>query len=211
MQSLRRNAQTLAAEFIFARLAWARLVHLFTWRNILSRLRCRFQSRAWSHPVQRTRANWPSYYMSTINYCDFKRCLRPRGEAGIQWLLPRLTHATFLVVCHGERRKCTTLSEGCYTEGEAWRMLAHWPEEFLTLTKDEGWLTCARARSHAWFSLDIKSHSSNPVVPNPGPGGPQHCTFCMSPESNTPDSGHQLIRRNSKTWNWCHTLKNKGA
>lgn len=107
MQSLRRNAQTLSAEFIFARLAWARLVPLFTWRNILARWRCRFQSRAWSNPLQRTRANRPSYYLSTINDCDFKRCprFRPCGEAGIQWLLPRLTHATFLVVCHGERRK----------------------------------------------------------------------------------------------------------
>ncbi len=32
---------------------------------------------------------------------------------------------------------------------------------------------------------------------------PQHCTFCMSPLSITPDSTHQLISSNSKTWNRC--------
>ncbi len=32
---------------------------------------------------------------------------------------------------------------------------------------------------------------------------PQHCTFCMSPLSITPDSTHQLISSNSKTWNGC--------
>ncbi len=32
---------------------------------------------------------------------------------------------------------------------------------------------------------------------------PQPCTFCMSPSSITPDSTHQLISRDCKTWSGC--------
>ncbi len=43
----------------------------------------------------------------------------------------------------------------------------------------------------------------NQGFPNSFLEPPQHCTFCMSPLSMTPDWTYQLISSNSKTWNGC--------
>ncbi len=156
-----------AAEFIVAHLARARLLPLlFTWWNNLSRLRCRFQSRVWSHPLQRTRAKRPSYYLSTINDCDFKLCprLRPRGEAGIQWLLPRLTHATFFGCLSWWKAKVHDL---------VWGML-HWRGSLADACSLTRGISTAHKR---WRMIDLRacmvffgrrSNSSKPVVPGPG-------------------------------------------
>ncbi len=39
---------------------------------------------------------------------------------------------------------------------------------------------------------------SSAVLPKPVLEDPLPCTFCMSPSSNTPDSTHQLVSRDSK-------------
>ncbi len=45
------------------------------------------------------------------------------------------------------------------------------------------------------YIVCVSAQYSRSVVFNPGPGDPLLCTFCVSPLFNTPDSDHQLIKR----------------
>lgn len=96
--------------------------------------------------------------------------LRPREEAGTQWLLARILPTPlfrmFLAGKGKSARPCLRDATAYKTEGEAWRMVAHWREAFLTFTKVEGWLTCAQARCARPLSCMISFWYKKPVCFN---------------------------------------------
>ncbi len=69
------------------------------------------------------------------------------------------------------------------------------PKHTAKATKE--WLKKKHIKVLDWpsQSLDLKAVVFKPVLQAPLP-----CTFCMSPLSDTPDSTHQLISRDCKTW-----------
>ncbi len=55
------------------------------------------------------------------------------------------------------------------------------------------------------ITRNFQSHVLDQRFPTTILETPQHCMFPMSPYSNTPDSDHQLITKDSKTWIGCQT------
>ncbi len=62
---------------------------------------------------------------------------------------------------------------------------------------------CMNLEQKIYVQIWLFFYSSTPVVFKPVLQAPLPCTFCMCPLSDTPDSAHQLVSRDCKTWTGC--------